>query len=117
MLHFKVDLEGTFIQNLRTYKAIMKMCAMQKMSFGDAMHTAASRFPDFDRLQMLELRYEMHELFCVQRRKERNAAYDMNNPTGHMAAMLATRQDEEFYPKIFFQAMGRGIRLNRGKHE
>ena len=32
MLHFKLDLEGTFIQNLRAYQFIMKMCAMQKMS-------------------------------------------------------------------------------------
>lgn len=117
MLHFKLDLEGTFIQNLRAYQSIMKMCAMQKMSFEDAMRTAASRFPDFDRLQMLELRYEMHELFCVQRSRERNRTYDMNNVRGLMAQMLISRQDEEFYPKIFFQSMGRGLRLNRGDHE
>lgn len=117
MLHFKLDLEGTFIQNLRAYQSIMKMCAMQKMSFEDAVRTAAARFPDFDRLQMLELRYEMHELFCIHRKRERNPTYDMNNVRGLMAQMLMSRQDEEFYPKIFFQSMGRGLRLNRGDHE
>lgn len=111
MLHFKVDLEGTFIQNLRAYQSIMKMCAMQKMSFEDAVRTAASRFHDFDRLQMLELRYEMHELFCVQRSCERNQTYNMNNVRGLMAQMLMSRQYEEFYSKIFFQVMGRGLRL------
>lgn len=112
MLDFKINMESAFLANLRAYKAIMKMCAIQKMSFEEALKVSISRFPDFDRLQMLELRYEMHELYCVQRKKERNAIYDMNQPTGLMAAMLATRQDPEFYPVIFLQAMGRGIRKN-----
>lgn len=31
MLDFPLDLEGAFIQNLRAYRSIMEMCAMQKM--------------------------------------------------------------------------------------
>jgi hypothetical protein len=110
MLNFALDLEGTFIQNLRAYRSIMNMCANQKMPFKEALKVAESRFPEFDNLQMLELRYEMHEQFCVKFGKERGRAYDMHNVTD-IEIMLMSRQHAEFYPKVFFQQMGRGIRM------
>lgn len=111
MLDFNLDLQGPFIENLRAYQSIMKMCAMQKMEFMEALKVARERFPDLDGMQMFELRYEMHELHCIQRSKERNGIYDIDESTGRMLAMLDCRNDEEFYPRTFIQAMGRGMRM------
>lgn len=110
MVNFTLELEGTFIQNLRAYDSIMKTCYIQKMSFEDSMRTISERFPDFNRLQMLELTYESHELFCIRQHKERNINYDINNPKGLISKMLEARQNEDFYESKFIQVMGRAFR-------
>lgn len=110
MLDFPLKLEGTFLHNVRMYKAIMNMCAREQRPFTEAIKLVRSRFQDLSDEQFLELRYEMHELGCVNFKRERNIRYDRFFSSS-IRDMLDNRNEPEFYVLKFIQTMGRGMRM------
>lgn len=113
MLNFKLELESPLFMNARAMDNTMRLCKGANMPWEMCLEMLKRQFPEMNRLQFMEVKYEYSECFCVRAQRPRQQMWEFTRPGSRtVREMLEARNQPGFdKPEKFIQVMGRGLRI------
>ena len=76
MLDFPLELESPLFMNARAMDKTMAMCKAANMPWEMCLEMLKAQFPEMNRLQFMEVKYESSECFCVRRARPRQQMWE-----------------------------------------
>lgn len=112
MLDFPLELESPLFMNARAMDNTMAMCKAANMPWEMCLEMMKAQFPEMNRLQFMEVKYESSECFCVRRARPRQQMWEYTRESSHsVRQMLEARNQPGFStPEKFIQVVGRAVR-------
>lgn len=113
MLDFPLELESPLFMNARAMDKTMRLCKGANMPWEMCLEMLNNQFPEMNRLQFMEVKYESSECFCVRNARPRQQMWEFTRPGSRsVREMLEARNEPGFStPEKFIQVMGRGMRM------